>query len=171
MVDVQIRPARVADLAILTGTFGDDDFFEDRLARQRAGRGVLLSAWADEKPIGDVYVWLEAADEAEVREHLPGVPLLNHVEVHPDHRNQGIGTELVWAAERLLAERGHDRVALAVRIDNIDAYRLYARLGYRVWQHPPVECMYEIRLPDGSRKRCPEICYMLVKPLPGAAGG
>lgn len=165
MSDVEIRPAQAADLVVLVDAFGDEDFFADRIARQRAGRGVLLTAWADSVPIGDVYLWLEPADEPEVRQHLPGVPLLNHVEVHPDHRNQGIGTELVWAAERMLAERGYDQVALAVRIDNIDAYRLYARLGYRVWPHPPVECLYEVRLPDGSRKRCPEICYMLVKPL------
>jgi ribosomal protein S18 acetylase RimI-like enzyme len=168
MSDVEIRPAEVADLVVLIDTLGDEDFFTDRLVRQREGRGVLLTAWTVGKPVGDVYVWLEPADEYEIREHLTGVPLLNHVEVHPDHRNRRIGTELVQAAEELLAERGFDRVALAVRIDNIDAYRLYARLGYHVWPHPPVVCMYEVRLPDGSRKRCPETCHMLVKTLHGS---
>jgi ribosomal protein S18 acetylase RimI-like enzyme len=165
MSDVEIRPADAADLVVLIGTFGDEDFFHDRLARQEQGRGVLLTAWLADQPVGDVYVWLEPADEPEVREFLPGVPLLNHVEVHPDHRNRLIGTELMGEAEKLLADRGYDRVALAVRIDNMDAYRLYARLNYRVWPHPPVVCMYEVRLPDGSRKRCPETCYMLVKRL------
>ncbi|RSM90399.1 GNAT family N-acetyltransferase [Kibdelosporangium aridum] len=169
MSDVEIRTATDADLGVLISTFGDEDFFVDRMARQHAGRGMLLTAWMHDKPVGDVYLWLEHADEAEVREHLPGVPLLNHVEVHPEHRNKTVGTRLVWEAERLLAQRGHDRVALAVRIDNLDAHRLYLRLGYEVWPYPPVVCMYEVRLPDGSRKRCPETCHMMVKSL--AASG
>jgi ribosomal protein S18 acetylase RimI-like enzyme len=167
MRDVSIRPADPADLAVLTGTLGDEDFFDDRLARQQTGRGVLLTAWLAGNPIGDVYVWLEQADEQEVRDFLPGVPLLNHVEVHPDHREQGVGTQLVTEAERLVADLGHERVALAVRIDNTRVYRLYDRLGYRKWEHPQVECMYSVRLPDGTRKSAYETCDMLVKQLPG----
>ncbi|TCO53563.1 GNAT family N-acetyltransferase [Actinocrispum wychmicini] len=170
MRDVVIRQADPADLAALVASLGDEDFFTDRLARQQDGLGVLLTAWHAGDPIGGLYVWLEQADEQEVRDHLPGVPLLNHVEVRSDHRNSGVGTELVHSAERLLAGLGHQRVALAVRIDNTDAYRLYARLDYEIWNHPPVECMYEIRLPDGTRKRDFETCYMLVKELPGGSG-
>jgi ribosomal protein S18 acetylase RimI-like enzyme len=169
MSDVEIRPARPADLALLVGTFGDEDFFTDRLARQQRGLGILLTAWSDGSPLGDVYLWLEPADEPEVRAYLPGVPLLNHVEVDAGHRNQGIGSELVLAAEKMLARRGHDQVALAVRIDNFDAQRLYERLGYQTWPHDSVECMYVVRLPDGSRKRCPETCNMLVKQLRGSS--
>ncbi|MCE7003445.1 GNAT family N-acetyltransferase [Kibdelosporangium philippinense] len=163
--DVEIRSATDTDLAVLISTFGDEDFFVDRLARQHGGRGILLTAWLHDKPVGDVYLWLEQADEPEVREHLPGVPLLNHVEVHPEHRNRTVGTQLVSTAEKLLAQQGYEQVALAVRIDNLDAHRLYLRLGYETWPHPPVVCMYEVRLADGSRKRCPETCYMMVKPL------
>jgi GNAT superfamily N-acetyltransferase len=168
MNDWEIRPARSEDFRALTAALGDDDFFTDRLARQCDGRGVLLTAWAAGWPIGEVYLWLEPADEPEVREHLPEVPLLNHVEVHAEHRNRGVGTSLVAAAELFLSERGYDRVALAVRIDNIDAGRLYERLGYQMWDHPPVVCMYEVKLTDGSRKRCPETCYLLVKALPAS---
>ncbi|MET0237744.1 MAG: GNAT family N-acetyltransferase [Kibdelosporangium sp.] len=165
MSDVEIRPAQQADLEALVGTFADEDFFVNRLARQQADQGVLLTAWVENTPIGDVYLWLQPADEPEVREHLPGVPLLNHVEVHADHRNRGIGTELVLAAEKLLAERGYDQVALAVRTDNDHAKRLYERLGYEIWPHSEVECVYEFRLPDGTRARGTETCDMLVKQL------
>ncbi|ONI89882.1 hypothetical protein ALI144C_04115 [Actinosynnema sp. ALI-1.44] len=165
MSGVEIRPARDVDLAVLIGTFGEADFFADRLVRQAGEHGVLLTAWDHDTPIGAVYVWKQAAEEVEVRQHLPGVPLLNHVQVHSDYRNRRIGTELVIAAEKLLVDDGHSRVALAVRTDNPDAYRLYERLGYKQWPHPPVECQYYVRLPDGTRKRCVEICHMMVKPL------
>jgi ribosomal protein S18 acetylase RimI-like enzyme len=165
MSDIEIRPAEQADLGLLIETFGDEEFFTDRLARQQATRGILLTAWTQQDPIGDLYIWLEPADEVELREHLPEVPLLNHVEVHPDHRNRGIGTELMFAAEHILAERGYDQVALAVRIDNLDAHRLYLRLGYKMWPHPCVVCMSVVKLPDGTRKHCAETCDILVKRL------
>jgi GNAT superfamily N-acetyltransferase len=165
MRGVVIRPAQEADLAALVAMLADEDFFVDRLARQSEGKGVLLTAWIGNVPIGVVYLWLEDADEEEVREHLPGMPLLNHIEVHPDHRNQGVGTELLTDAETRLVKLGHDRVALAVRTDNLRVRSLYKRLSYEMWPYPAVECRYEVRLPDGSRKSCPEICDMLVKSL------
>ncbi|AHH99610.1 hypothetical protein GCM10010174_18140 [Kutzneria viridogrisea] len=162
---VQVRQARTEDLGALVEALGEEDFFADRLARQRAGRGIQLTAWLRGTPIGGVYLWWDPAEEPEVRRHLSGVPLLNHVEVCARHRNRGVGTRLVLTSERLLRERGFDRVALAVRIDNPDAGRLYQRLGYQVWPHPPVICRYEVKLPDGTRKQCSETCDMLVKPL------
>jgi ribosomal protein S18 acetylase RimI-like enzyme len=164
MSDVVIRPAQDADLAALVAMLADEDFFVDRLARQSAGHGVLLTAWKGDLPVGVVYLWLEPADEPELREHLPRVPLLNHIEVHPDHRNEGTGTLLLTEAENLLAVK-HDQVVLAVRTDNVDALRLYERLGYKEWPHSTVVCISMVRLADGSRKSCPERCYMLVKQL------
>ncbi|MDT7727759.1 MAG: hypothetical protein QOI21_4335 [Actinomycetota bacterium] len=163
--DVEIRPARDTELRILPAELGDREFFADRLTRQADGLGVLLMAWTDGLPIGTVYLWMERADEPEVRAHLTGVPLLNHVEVLATHRNRLVGTKLVTEAERILAEFGYDRVALAVNIDNTNAERLYKRLGYQRWEHDTVICSAEVRQADGTRKVCPETCYMLVKPL------
>lgn len=56
--------------------------------------------------------------------------IVENVYVHPDHRSQGIGTLLLDAAERALAESGVDRVALETMADNEAARRLYARRGY-----------------------------------------
>jgi GNAT superfamily N-acetyltransferase len=165
MSDVQIRPAQKADLAALVAMLADEDFFTDRLARQAEGNGLLLTAWKGNLPVGVVYLWLEPADEPEVREHLPGVPLLNHIEVHRDHRNQRVGTRLLAEAEDWLSKLKHNQVVLAVRIDNDDARRLYERLGYKEWPHSTVVCISVVRLTDGTRKHCPETCYMLVKQL------
>jgi len=47
---MEIRPGSDADLPAL----GQRHFFTGRLASQRAGAGVLLVAWVDGQPVGDV---------------------------------------------------------------------------------------------------------------------
>jgi ribosomal protein S18 acetylase RimI-like enzyme len=157
-----IRPARDEDLAALVEELEQEEFFADRLARQAAGQGLLLTAWQEHRPIGDVYLWWEPAEEPEIRAHLPGVPLLNHLEVHPTFRKHGTGTRLTRAAERELAARDHRRVALAVEESNTDAMRLYERLDYREWAHRKVTCLTH---PENGRTRSAEICHVLVKDL------
>jgi ribosomal protein S18 acetylase RimI-like enzyme len=50
--------------------------------------------------------------------------------VVPDRRDEGIGAELLDAAETRLAERGADVVSLDVMADNEAARRFYRRQGY-----------------------------------------
>ncbi|MCT2581538.1 GNAT family N-acetyltransferase [Actinophytocola gossypii] len=158
-----IRTARPAELALLVRELGDRPFFVDRFARQGDGRGLLLVAWSDDRPVGVVYLWWEPAEEPELRLHLPGTPLLTHLEVHADHRARGTGSALIAAAERELVRRGHTAVALAVEVGNDGAARLYRRLGYAEWDQPPIRCY---SLTDGNGQRAVEICRILVKPLP-----
>jgi GNAT superfamily N-acetyltransferase len=162
MVDLRIRPARNVDLAALSEELGQGPFFTDRLERQAAGLGLLLTAWRDNRPIGDVYLWLEPAEEQEIRERLPETPLLTHLEIHPEHRKRGFGTRLAKAAAQELADRGHHQVALGVDLGNHDAMRLYRRLGYREWAHPPIPCF---TFADGDGRREIEICRIMVKRL------
>jgi GNAT superfamily N-acetyltransferase len=162
----RIRAAARADLPVLVRELGQREFFTDRLLRQARGRGVLLVAWLRDRPVGDVYLWWERPEEAELGIFLPGTPLLTHLEVHAEHRARGTGTALVAAAERELARRGHPAVALAVELGNVRAGRLYHRLGYRDWDHPPIRCY---SLTDGRGQRTAEICRILVKPLSAGA--
>lgn len=162
MGNVHIRRARPADLDVLIRELGRGRFFDDRICRQTKRLGMLLIAWRDDRPIGVIYLWLEDAEEAELREHLPGTPILNHLEIHPDHRSQGTGTKLIKAAERRLRRLGFDKVALAVEITNERAERLCQRLGYTEWAHPAVRCH---SLADRDRERHVEICRVMVKPL------
>ena len=160
-----VRVVTSADLAALAHSLGQEHYFSDRLERQRSGRGIMLAAWVDELPVGDVYLWLEPAEEAELRQRLPGVPLVQHLEVRDGHRNRRIGTALLRTAERLLHDCGHRRVALGVGLDNHRAARLYRRCGYQEWPYPPITTAYEEFLPDGSRRRLTEVCQILVKDL------
>lgn len=162
MGNLQIREARHEDLAVLPRELGPRHYFADRLGRQDERLGVLLIAWRDGRPIGVVYLWLEPAEEPEIREHLPDTPLLTHLEIHQNHRKQGTGTTLLKAAERRLTKLGHDRVALAVVEGNTRAAKLYTRLGYEEWPHPAVKC-YAMSDDDGELEI--EFCRVLVKTL------
>lgn len=162
MDDLRIRRARAAEYDVLVDELGQRRFFDDRFPRQDRQLGILLAAWRDDHPIGVIYLWLEDAEEPELREHLPGTPILTHLEIHPDHRGGGAGTALIQAAERRLRMLGFKQVALAVEIDNDGAARLYKRLGYEDWPHDTIECL---SLTDGSGERSIEICQIMVRRL------
>ena len=163
MGNLHIRRVRPADVEVLIRELGQRRFFDDRISRQHKHLGTLLIAWRGGLPIGVIYLWLEDAEEAELREHLRGVPILTHLEVHPDHRGDGTGTKLIESAERRLRRLGHDRVALAVEVTNQRAARLYERLGYDEWPHSTVRCY---ALTDGGGQLV-EICRIMVKRLLG----
>ena len=52
--------------------------------------------------------------------------------IHPDYRNQGIGSYLLQYVETDLYSRGFLTVCLNVGRENSDARRLYHRNGYRI---------------------------------------
>jgi hypothetical protein len=134
--DLTIRPAHPDDLALLTRALGEAAYFTDRLTRQKADRGELLVALRADRPVGHVYLGWEPPDEPEIREHLPGVPVLQRLEVHGPYR----------------------RIALAVEESNTDATPLYVQLGWRKWQYGQVAC----QAPDSDAI---EICDLLTKAL------
>jgi len=162
---LHIRPATDDDLPAIVRTLGQERYFARCLARARVGAGVLLVAWYHDDPVGDVYLRLEPADEPELLTWLPGVPLLNHLEVRGDRRNRQIGSALVRTAGELLSGRGHDRVALGVDPRNEDAIRLYKRLGFQPWPYDDVWTTRLTYLPDGRQSATQELCKILVKDL------
>jgi GNAT superfamily N-acetyltransferase len=162
---MEVRPASEADLAALVAGFGDRHFFTECLARQRAGGGVLLVAWLDGRPVGDVFLDCGPADEPEVRRHLPGVPRLAHLEVHGQLWRRGIGTALVRAGEDAARRLGHRRLALGVGLDNPNAWRLYERLGYGDWGHGTVVGTWQDHDHDGPPVTHSETLDTLVKRL------
>ena len=106
-MSLEIRPAADADLEPLVAALGQRRFFSERLASQRGGGGVLLVAWLDGLPVGDVFLDREPAAEPEVRRRLPGVPRLVHLEVMAPFQRRGIGTALIHAGEDTARRLGH----------------------------------------------------------------
>jgi GNAT superfamily N-acetyltransferase len=160
---VTVRQMRDSDLTPVVAAMGQHAFFTDRLARQADGHGIMLVAVDGETVCGDVYLWL--AEVPEFHQHLPGVPVLNHLEVAPALRSRGIGTLLVRTAEQWLRELGHDRVALGVAIDNRRAHALYEQLGYIDWGHGTVAIRYEVPGDRGLAETITETIHVLVKDL------
>jgi GNAT superfamily N-acetyltransferase len=127
---MELRPEPGADLPALVAALGRRHFFTGRLASQRAGAGVLLVAWVDGQPVGDVYLDREPTAEPAIRQHLPGVPTLTHLEVLGPFQRRGIGTALIHAGEDTARRLGDHHLAIGVGLDNPGASRLSERLGY-----------------------------------------
>jgi GNAT superfamily N-acetyltransferase len=162
---VEVRPGSDADFATLVAVLGERHWFTDRLARQQRGGGVLLVAWLDGRPVGEVFLECEPANEPEVRRQLPGVPRLDHLEVLGPLWGQGIGTALIRAAEDTARQLGHERIALGVGLDNPKARRLYGRLGYADWGHGTVVGTWVEYPDDGPPVTLSETWSVLVKRL------
>jgi GNAT superfamily N-acetyltransferase len=162
---LQIRPGAEAELPALVGALGQRPFFADRLARQHQGRGLLLVAWLGDRPVGDVYLLREPADVPEVRRYLPGVPQLDHLEVVGALQRRGIGTALIGAGEDTARRLGDQRLALGVGLANVEARRLYERLGYVDWGHGPVVGTWPAVRDDGAAVAVSQLIDMLVKHL------
>ena len=163
---MEIRPASAGDLEPLVAVFGAERrFFADCLARQAAGEGVLLVAWLDGWPVGDVFLHRDPADEPQVRRHLPGVATLIHLEVLGPVQRRGIGTALIRTGEDTARRLGHDRIALGVGLDNPGARRLYERLGYTDWGHGHTVASWREQRPGSAPVTVTETIAMLVKRL------
>ena len=164
--ELEIRRGSAADLDALVAVFrGERFFFGDCLVKQRAGGGVLLVAWLDGWPVGDVFLDRGPAEEPEIRRWLPGVPRLNHLEVDGRLWRRGIGTALIRAGEGSARRLGHRRLALGVGVDNPGARRLYERLGYADWGHGTVVGTWQERDHEGPLVTHSELLDTLVKDL------
>ena len=162
---LEIRPGSDADLADLVAVLGQGRWFSDQLARQRAGGGVLLVAWLERHPVGDVFLSREPDPTPAVRRHLPGVPTLVHLEVLGPFQRRGIGTALIHAGEDTARRLGNRRLAIGVGLDNHDARRLYERLGYTDWGHGTVAASWEEHDPTGRPVTVGETINLLVRNL------
>lgn len=74
-------------------------------------------------------------------ERLAGTAMVGHdghrgwvyyVAVHPSRRGQGLGRELMGAAEQWVAGHGIPKMQLMVRTANTDTREFYERMGYAV---------------------------------------
>lgn len=142
--------------------FGDrlDPVARATLARMRRfAQGGLFRQWvlAFRGKVGVALglVWVEdgtiVGNVSLRRARSRGGYLIGNVVVHPDWRNQGIGTALMKAAIRGISERGGRWVGLEVRTDNATARHIYERLRF----HEVGTTLHLLRPPGAPRRREP----------------
>jgi hypothetical protein len=90
---------------------------------------------------------------------------LEQLQVLEEHRNRGIGSALLAAAERAASDRRREFVSLGLGIDNPNAHRLYERLGYRDAGLAPIEDGGEFLDRNGNKHRWRETWVFLLKDL------
>ena len=141
---VQFRHVTQADLPALEWEGEFIHFrrmYADAFRRSQRGEAVL---WLIEHPqlgiLGQLFVHLdsqrhELADGTH-RAYIYGF------RVRPAFRDLGLGTRLLEIAEQDLVQRGFSWTVLNVSRENLDARRLYERLGYRVVAGDPGRWSY-----------------------------
>src|SRR6185312_12320504 len=88
---VTVRPARAGDLPALVAALGHEQYFAHRLGRQPRLGILLVAERADGAVLGSAFLRLLAAEEWELRERLPNVPVLSRVEVVRQEQGNGVG--------------------------------------------------------------------------------
>ena len=171
-LEVVIRPAAPGDLPLLHERFpdGPPEKHAERLAAQQARKAVYLVAWSCDQPVGHCLLKWEALTEKPlIAERLQKCSEIEDLFVHPDLRSQGIGLQLLRAAEQEAAHRGYERMGLGVSIDNPRAKSLYDRHGYRdagFGEHRIGGTYVDEK---GCSRTWQETCIYLLKDLPRAA--
>lgn len=90
--------------------------------RQLRGENWMLVADVRGFPVGQLWVDLT---------HRVDTGLLWAFRVMPPFKGLGLGSALLQTAERMLLAQGFEEAEIGVEGENVDALRLYRRLGFR----------------------------------------
>lgn len=166
---IRIRDMQSADIPIIVreenaqGWHASPEKYERRLLDQKAGRAVSLVAEKHGCPAGYINVyWSPTAGAYAGR----GIPEIVDFGVLKKDQNQGIGTRLMDAAERIASSRC-SRVCLGVGLHSGygSAQRMYIKRGYipdgsGVWYRD------EVCAPYGPCRNDDDLVLYLSKELP-----
>jgi GNAT superfamily N-acetyltransferase len=119
-----IRAIAEDDMALLSAAFdeGTPEQPEQGLSRQRDGTGDFVVAFLYGEPVGYLALYWDSEP------HAPpawqgNVANLSGFVVREQYRSHGIGTEMMYAAERLTRNAGFTRISLGVGVENHRARR------------------------------------------------
>lgn len=107
---------------------GDLDLARLHFADHAQGQGDTLLALVDGRLAGFLTLRWQSNNPLFRRE---GIPLIHHLQVFPAFQRQGIATQLMETAEKLIATRA-SRAGITVGLFDVygPAQRLYAKRGY-----------------------------------------
>ena len=79
-------------------------------------------------------------------------------------RNRGVGTALIDAVEAAAISLHMNEVNLEVSVDNVNAFRLYERLGYRCLPEPVTDYWDELD-EHGNRRTVQALSWIMIKEI------
>ncbi|HKO93170.1 MAG TPA: GNAT family N-acetyltransferase [Polyangiaceae bacterium] len=126
---LKVRKLRTEDVGVLGEHFRSE---VDRThhSDQDAGHFSFHVAWAGDLPVGHALIRWIGARIPEVALQYPGCPEIYRLVVLEPYRARGIGSQLIAACEGEARARRKGLVGLGVEHANLQARRLYERLGY-----------------------------------------
>lgn len=108
---------------------GDYTKHKSRLQAQKEGlvdylivRGIV--------PLGHLLIVWNGGEDGPLSDRENNEPFIEDVYVHPVARNRGIGILLMDEAEKIVRQRGFDRVGLTVALNNPRVEAMYVKRGY-----------------------------------------
>ncbi|MCY3543332.1 MAG: GNAT family N-acetyltransferase [Chloroflexi bacterium] len=84
------------------------------------------------------------------------------LDVGKEFRSRGVGTALIDAVEAAAISLHMNEVNLEVSVDNVNAIRLYKRLGYRCLQEPVTESWDELD-EERNRRTVEGLSWIMIK--------
>lgn len=131
---IEIRRLRASDAPPLATAFSaigwdkPEALFLAYVEEERAGRRAARVAVVDDEPAGYITVQWSSEDPSFAER---GVPEIKDLNVLPCFRGEGVGSELLGAAEELIAERSSVAgIRVGLHAGYGAAQRLYVRRGY-----------------------------------------
>jgi ribosomal protein S18 acetylase RimI-like enzyme len=125
---VSIRPCRETDLLDLEWFGRLTDFRQtiaDAFKRSQQGEVIMLVAEANCFPVGQIWIDL-------TMRRTEAIGVLWALRVFKPFQNIGIGSRLLASAEKILKDKDFTTAEIGVEKDNLEARRLYERMGYQV---------------------------------------
>lgn len=163
VLPVRIRTATAVDVVRLEwyGQYAHHrNLFRKAYRDQQLGKRLILVADCKQFPIGRIFILFILKQHGDGGSQLSYLYSLRVMEMF---RNQGIGSRLIAEAEQKIAERGYNQVTIGVAKTNLDARRLYERLGYQVYSDDPGQWSYTDHL--GNVRSIKEPCWLLQKQI------
>ena len=137
---------------------------EDKLKEQEQGDSVWLIAWIDDKPVANGQIRFNGSKAKEVRSKMKNCPHLESLYVKEEFRKKRIATQFMNFSEKLVKQKGFNKIGLSVEKDNEFLINLYKKRGYKDWQKGIVIETWE-EVHDGKEKKIIEKCKYLIKKL------
>lgn len=149
--ELEIRPFVIDDI----GRWARTELQRDHLLDALEKCGDYLAAVLPEgRIVGKIGIRYD--------EH-PAAGTFLQFDVVEDLRRKGIGTALLRRAEQVIRARGLDLATLGVEDSNVDAIRLYQRMGYQVFGADNAE--WDQEAADGTTYRYRCRCLLMQRRL------